>query len=334
MSANEMALVKICIFALALAVALTATQAQESRGGFRGSNSQFRVGPGHPPSQRHLPPRNRDPVQEASVVPKSKQTAAEKEYEPTEECPEPNGFYPDSKQCDKYYACLDGVPTERLCADGMVFNDYSPIEEKCDLPYNIDCMKRSNLQTPQPSLHCPRKNGYFGHEKPGICDKFYFCVDGQFNMITCPAGLVFNPKTGICGWPDQVGVTGCKSEDVFDFECPKVNESIAVTHPRYADPNDCQFFYVCVNGDLPRRNGCKLGQVFDEEKETCDWARKVPDCADWYKDRLTDKELDELENPKPKTTTTKRPPRVRGQSRRKPQPKRVEPEQDKEEEEE
>jgi len=53
---------------------LTATKAQESRGGFRGSNSQFRVGPGHPPSQRHLPPRNRDPVQEASVVPKSKQT--------------------------------------------------------------------------------------------------------------------------------------------------------------------------------------------------------------------------------------------------------------------
>lgn len=40
----------------------------------------------------------------------------------------------------------DGVPTERLCADGMVFNDYSPIEEKCDLPYNIDCSKRSQLR--------------------------------------------------------------------------------------------------------------------------------------------------------------------------------------------
>lgn len=38
------------------------------------------------------------------------------------------------------------MPTERLCADGMVFNDYTPIEEKCDLPYNIDCTKRSKLR--------------------------------------------------------------------------------------------------------------------------------------------------------------------------------------------
>lgn len=36
--------------------------------------------------------------------------------------------------------------------------------------------------------------------------------------------------------------------------------------------------------------------------------------ADWYKDRLTDAELEELENPKPKE---KKPQRVRGPSRRK-----------------
>lgn len=65
----------------------------------------FRVGPGHPPSQRHLPSRTRDPVEVAAAAPKRKQAQAT-EYEPTEECPEANGFYPDSKQCDKYYACL------------------------------------------------------------------------------------------------------------------------------------------------------------------------------------------------------------------------------------
>lgn len=65
--------------------------------------------------------------------------------------------------------------------------------------------------------------------------------------------------------------------DVFQFDCPKVDEAVGATHPRYADPDDCQFFYVCINGDTPRRSGCKLGQVFDDESKKCEWARKVPE---------------------------------------------------------
>lgn len=43
--------------------------------------------------------------------------------------------------------CSDGVMSEeKLCPDGMVFNDYDPDVEKCDLPYNIDCSKRSKLR--------------------------------------------------------------------------------------------------------------------------------------------------------------------------------------------
>ncbi|KAJ8941131.1 hypothetical protein NQ318_004250 [Aromia moschata] len=88
-----------------------------------------------------------------------------------------------------------------------------------------------------------------------------------------------------------------KPVKVFQFQCPKVDEMVAATHPRYADPEDCQFFYVCINGDTPRRNGCKLGQVFDDESKKCDWARNVPECAEWYKGRLTEQQLADLENP-------------------------------------
>lgn len=70
----------------------------------------------------------------------------------------------------------------------------------------------SRAETPIPSQHCPRQNGYFGHEKKNICDQFYYCVDGMYNMITCPQGLVFNPKTGICTWPDEAHKAGCSSE--------------------------------------------------------------------------------------------------------------------------
>ncbi|XP_019932838.3 protein obstructor-E [Aedes albopictus] len=257
--------------------------------------------------QRVLPPR--EPVRAAPVA------SEEIDPELSENCPEPNGYFADAEQCDKYYACRDGQITEKLCPDGMVFNDYDIDQEKCDLPFNIDCSKRPKLQTPIPSLHCPRLNGYFASET-GACDKFFYCVDGKFNMITCPAGLVFNPKTGICTWPDEAGKSGCSSEDVFKFTCPKVNETVAVTHPRYADPDDCQFFYVCINGETPRRNGCKLGQAFDDAAKHCEWARKVPECADWYKDRLTDAQLDELENPPTtKAPASKGPSKV---SRRRP----------------
>lgn len=87
----------------------------------------------------------------------------------TDQCPEPFGFFADAEQCDKYYECKwvflllfpsngnnkfinewfcdsDGVITEKLCPDGMVFNDFSPDQEKCDLPFNIDCSQRSKLR--------------------------------------------------------------------------------------------------------------------------------------------------------------------------------------------
>ncbi|KAE8573227.1 Cuticle Protein CPAP3 [Halyomorpha halys] len=200
----------------------------------------------------------------------------------------------------------------------MVFNDYSPQVEKCDLPFNIDCSERPERQTPKPSPHCPRLNGYFAHEESGVCDKFYFCVDGKYNMITCPSGLVYNEKTGICTWPDEAKKKGCSSEDVFKFDCPKVDMTQAQQHPRYPDPEDCQFFYVCINGEVPRRNGCKLGQVFNEATGACDWPRNVPECLDWYKGILTEEELYNLEHPKQRTrsnSTTNRGPQRKQQVR-------------------
>nr|AYA49996.1 cuticular protein analogous to peritrophins 3-B [Leptinotarsa decemlineata] len=237
---------------------------------------------------------------------KNQRSEPESDAEVSDQCPEPDGYFADAEQCDKYYHCDNGKITEKLCPDGQVFNDYSSDYEKCDLPINIDCSARPKLQEPQPSEDCPRKHGYLAHPQKSICDKFYYCVDGTYNMITCPNGLVYNEKAGICSWPDEAKRKGCTSDEVFEFACPKVEESVALTHPRYPDPEDCQYFYVCINGNSPRRNGCKLGQVFDDVSKRCDWARHVPECADWYKGKLTDEQLYELENPPtPRPNATK-----------------------------
>ncbi|KAG5869731.1 hypothetical protein JTB14_021710 [Gonioctena quinquepunctata] len=242
--------------------------------------------------------------------------------ESSDQCPEPDGYFADAEQCDKYYHCQSGKITDKLCPDGQVFNDYSTEYEKCDLPLNIDCSSRPKLQTPQPSENCPRKHGYFAHPQKSVCDKFYYCVDGKYNMITCPNGLVYNEKAGICSWPDEAKRKGCTSDEIFEFECPKVDEAVALTHPRYPDPDDCQFFYVCINGNAPRRNGCKLGQVFDDVGKRCEWSRKVPECADWYKGKLTEQQLYDLENP-----PTPRPKSTKVSKRRnRPRPQPVEEE--------
>lgn len=43
-----------------------------------------------------------------------------------------------------------------------------------------------------------------------------------------------------------------------------------VDHPKYAHPEDCQKFYVCLNGETPREQGCGEGKVYNEEQQRCD----------------------------------------------------------------
>ena len=61
-------------------------------------------------------------------------------------CPSPNGYFADAEQCDKYYECVDGVITEKLCEDGLGFNDLNPRVEKCDYLFQIDCTDRPKLR--------------------------------------------------------------------------------------------------------------------------------------------------------------------------------------------
>lgn len=49
-------------------------------------------------------------------------------------------------QCDKYYECDDGIATERLCPDGLVFDETIRLKNKCDQPFNVDCGDRTELR--------------------------------------------------------------------------------------------------------------------------------------------------------------------------------------------
>ena len=74
-------------------------------------------------------------------------------------CPSKDGTFEDTRQCDKYYECYDGIPEERLCPDGLVFDPFSNKREPCDHYFNVDCGDRLELQTPKgPNDLCPSRS--------------------------------------------------------------------------------------------------------------------------------------------------------------------------------
>lgn len=206
-------------------------------------------------------------------------------------CPEKDGQYEDPIQCDKFYECVDGVATEKLCPDGLVFDPLNRKINKCDQPFNVDCGDRIELQPPKSNTFCPRRNGFFADPDPTICNIFYNCIEGEATKTKCTVGLHFDEYSGTCVWPDSAGRKGCVSDDhklKDGFSCPtepKLDASgQVVAHPKYPHPSDCQKFYVCLNGKDPRDLGCQVGEVYNEETERCDAPENVPGCEDWYKE--------------------------------------------------
>lgn len=61
------------------------------------------------------------------------------------------------------------------------------------------------------SEFCPRKNGFFSHPDPAICNIFYSCINGEELEMNCMGGLHFDEKTGNCAWADIAARVGCGS---------------------------------------------------------------------------------------------------------------------------
>merc|ERR1712228_871001 len=117
-------------------------------------------------------------------------------------CPEKDGLFEDTQQCDKYYDCFDGIPEEGLCPDGLVFDPFSRKREPCDHYFNVDCGDRLELQQPKgPSDLCPRLNGFYAHPDPAVCHIFYACVDGEATEYT-----------GTCNWPKDTERKTCSNK--------------------------------------------------------------------------------------------------------------------------
>ncbi|KAF7387952.1 hypothetical protein HZH68_011880 [Vespula germanica] len=193
-------------------------------------------------------------------------------------CPEKNGRFAIQSQCDAYIECIDGVPEEKLCPEGLVFNPDARFNYPCGYPIDVDCEGRPNRQPAQPTEDCPHQYGYFKVGDHQNCGQFMNCADGRGYIFDCPEGLAFNPESYRCDWPDQV--PDCDAEAFLGFRCPEVKESpfLGGEIRFYRSTHDCQHYYICVNGH-PRLLNCGEGNAFNELIDACDAAENVTGCA-------------------------------------------------------
>ncbi|XP_059612841.1 protein obstructor-E-like [Phlebotomus argentipes] len=193
-------------------------------------------------------------------------------------CAESNGRYPVHGQCDAYLECRDGVPEEKLCPDGLLFNEKAGVfTYPCSYPIDVECPQgRQALQAAQPTDDCPHQFGYFRLGDASHCGQFMNCVDGRGFTFDCPEGLAFNKDTYRCDWPDQV--PDCDAEAFLGFSCPAPPPGFGPEETRfYRSPHDCQRYFICLDG-RPRLHSCGEGNAFNDLTNACDGIENVTSC--------------------------------------------------------
>ncbi|XP_028132834.1 protein obstructor-E-like [Diabrotica virgifera virgifera] len=196
-------------------------------------------------------------------------------------CPEKNGRYP-TDMCDGYVECNEGVPEEKVCQDGLLFNAAAGVFAfPCQYPIDVDCSGREQTHPAQPTDECPHQFGYYRMGDQADCGKFKNCVDGRAYIFDCPEGLAFNGETYRCDWPDQV--SSCNAEAYLGFTCPQDAKTLGLglgqeEYRYFRSPNDCQRYFICVEGK-PRLYNCGEGRAFNDLINACDGAENVTGCA-------------------------------------------------------
>uniref|UniRef100_A0A146M7V2 Peritrophin-1 n=3 Tax=Lygus hesperus TaxID=30085 RepID=A0A146M7V2_LYGHE len=185
------------------------------------------------------------------------------------QCADRNGKYPVAGQCDAYVECLDGIPYQRTCPDGLLFKDNYKRGYPCGYPQEVNCEGRAAIQSPQPTGDCPRKFGLFAIGAPNDCGTFMNCAHGRSYIQICPEGLAFNQDTLECDWPDLVPT--CDAEAFLGFRCPD-----NLPESRHAS-GQCDKYFVCLNG-RPRLLRCPSKEAFNPETWSCEDAKNVRNC--------------------------------------------------------
>lgn len=126
--------------------------------------------------------------------------------------------------------------------------------------------------------------------KPGTCDQYIKCINGEGTVLTCTSGQSYSPSKNACV------ATLANSNKYCGNRCEGKN-GVWV-----ADPTECQKYSYCQNG-APFAGSCPEYQHFSEASQSCQHSvdstcidvnnicelvpsktkfRKEDDCGDYY----------------------------------------------------
>lgn len=206
-----------------------------------------------------------------------------------------DGNYANPGVCHTFIKCWNQMGSEFVCPDNRVWNDRLNI---CDHPAFVRDLECSFVYEEEPEMDANElcvmqgKQGLF--PVPGECHQFVQCYDIEGELHgskkTCPDKLSFNPKIGVCDWPENLD-TDCHNGKVpYDpesgsIDIPDVEDEVqeivqdaakfcssVKKNGTFRDPHDCSVFYSCQTGGRSDKFHCPAGTVFNESAGYCDYA--------------------------------------------------------------
>lgn len=143
----------------------------------------------------------------------------------TDSCQDlPDGEYQDSLFCNRFYTCMDGRATVKLCPMGLLFD-----------PATRQCLHQVACPRGEPCTYYD--DGEYPH--PTSCRKYLVCYNHQAFEASCPSYLWFNDDTKEC---DSPGNTYCSNDPCEDSTCLNGGTCIA------SQEEDSQFKCTCKAG--------------------------------------------------------------------------------------
>ncbi|XP_055535899.1 probable chitinase 10 [Wyeomyia smithii] len=163
--------------------------------------------------------------------------------------------FPIERECRKYTACADDEGFLMECSEDLMFNS-DPAVRACDLPENVDCTERfcpNNINPSVPTF------------VPDLtdCSRFHICFNWTDVAVgeSCAGDLLFNPIIGGCDFPENVDC---------DHISPVPPTSCRPTGIHYIPADECDQYYICVNGEQREpAQTCLGGTIFDVITMTC-----------------------------------------------------------------